>query len=112
MATSQAARCAAPFVQRSAARGLLHHPVGHYPEALVAHSMVSKFGDYLPFYRQADIYRRQGIDLDRTMLANWAGRAAQLLDPIIDHMITSLKRSDHLQMDETTVPVRAMLKSG
>ena len=82
-------------------------PRGLPTEALVAHTMVSKFGDYLPFYRQADIYRRQGIDLDRSMLANWSGRAAQLLDPIIDHMITSLKRSGHLQMDETTVPVLA-----
>ncbi|MDF0603893.1 IS66 family transposase [Psychromarinibacter sp. C21-152] len=82
-------------------------PRGLPTEALVAHSMVSKFGDYLPFYRQADIYRRQGIDLDRSMLANWSGRAAQLLDPIIDHMINMLKRSDHLQMDETTVPVLA-----
>jgi transposase len=69
--------------------------------------MVSKFGDYLPFYRQADIYRRQGIDLDRTMLANWSGRAALLLQPIIDEMIAKLQRSDHLQMDETIVPVLA-----
>ena len=83
-------------------------PRGLPTEALVAHAMVSKFGDNLPFYRQADIYHRQGIDLDRSMLvANWSGRAAQLLDPIIDHMITSLKRSGHLQMDETTVPVLA-----
>jgi transposase len=82
-------------------------PRGLPTEALVAQSMVSKFGDYLPFYRQADIYRRQGIDLDRSMLANWSGRATQLLDPIIDHMITSLERSGHLQMDETTVPVLA-----
>lgn len=82
-------------------------PRGLPTEALVAHSMVSKFGDYLPFYRQADIYRRQGIDLDRTMLANWSGRAALLLQPIIDEMITQLQRSDHLQMDETIVPVLA-----
>jgi len=82
-------------------------PRGLPTEALVAHSMVSKFGDYLPFYRQADIYRRQGVDLDRSMLANWSGRAAQLLDPIIDHMVLLLKRSDRLQMDETNVPVLA-----
>ena len=36
-------------------------PRGLPTEALVAHSMVGKFGDYLPFYRQADIYRRQGL---------------------------------------------------
>ena len=56
----------------------------------MAHSMVSKFGDYLPFYLQADIYRQQGIDLDRTMLANWSGGAALLLQPIIDEMIAQL----------------------
>jgi transposase len=82
-------------------------PRGLPTEALVAHSMVAKFGDYLPFYRQADIYRRQGIDLDRTMLANWSGRAAQLLQPVIDAMIGELRRSDRLQMDETHVPVLA-----
>ena len=65
-------------------------PLGLPTEALVAHSMVSKFGDYLPFYLQADIYRQQGIDLDRTMLANWSGGAALLLQPIIDEMIAQL----------------------
>lgn len=82
-------------------------PRGLPTEALVAHSMVGKFGDYLPFYRQADIYRRQGIELDRTMLAEWSGRAAQVLAPVIDAMGAELRRSDRLQMDETTVPVLA-----
>ena len=72
-------------------------PRGLPTEALVAHCMVAKFGDYLPFYRQADIYRRQGLDLDRTMLAEWSGRAAQLLAPVIDAMTTELRRSDRLQ---------------
>jgi len=94
-------------------------PRGLPTEALVAHCMVAKFGDYLPFYRQADIYRRQdepsratgsspmANDLDRTMLAEWSGRAAQLLAPVIDAMMSELRRSDRLQMDETTVPVLA-----
>lgn len=82
-------------------------PRGLPTEAMVAHCMVAKFGDYLPFYRQADIYRRQGLDLDRTMLANWSGRAAHLLQPVIDAMIAELRRSDRLQMDETYVPVLA-----
>jgi transposase len=82
-------------------------PRGLPTEALVAHGLVAKFGDYLPFYRQADIYRRQGIDLDRTMLAEWSGRAAQLLSPVIDAMMADLRRSDRLQMDETTVPALA-----
>ncbi|WP_407943318.1 IS66 family transposase [Mangrovicoccus ximenensis] len=82
-------------------------PRGLPTEALVAHSMVSKYGDYLPFYRQAGIYRRQGIELDRSMLAAWSGRAAALLAPVIDAMTAELRRSDRLQMDETYLPVLA-----
>jgi transposase len=50
-------------------------PGGLPTEALIAQVIVSKFGDHLPFYRQADIYTRQGITLDRATLGNWAGRA-------------------------------------
>lgn len=95
-------------------------PRGLPTEALIAHVLVAKFGDYLPFYRQSDMYRRQGIDLDRTVLANWAGRAGLMLMPIIDAMIAELAKSDRLfcpsrrlqaiafrAMDETTIPVLA-----
>ena len=82
-------------------------PRGLPTEALVAHTMVAKFGDYLPFYRQADIYRRQGVELDRSVLANWSGRAALMLMPVIDAMIGELQQSDHLFCDETTIPVLA-----
>jgi transposase len=68
---------------------------------------LSKFADHCPFYRQAEIWRRDGIDIDRTMLANGAGRAAFMLSPIIDAMIAELKISDRLFADETTMPVLA-----
>ena len=42
-------------------------PRGLPSEALVAHTMVSKFGDHQPFYRQAASWRREGIDLDRSL---------------------------------------------
>ena len=82
-------------------------PRGLPSEALVAHTLVAKFADHQPFYRQAEAYRREGIDLDRTMLGNWAGRGMQVLAPVIDRMIDHLKASDGLFMDETTVPVLA-----
>src|SRR3546814_4296351 len=61
--------------------------------------------DHLPFYRQADIYARQGIRLDRATLGNWAGRACFHLQPIADHMATRLAAADRIFMDETTAPV-------
>jgi transposase len=45
-------------------------------EALVAHVIVGKYANHLPLYRQAQIYARQGIELDRSTLADWVGRAA------------------------------------
>ena len=42
-------------------------------EATIAHVIVSKYADHLPLYRQAQIYSRQGIDLDRSTLATWVG---------------------------------------
>ena len=41
--------------------------------ALIAHVVVSKFCDSLPLYRQAQIYARQGVSLDRSTLAGWVG---------------------------------------
>jgi transposase len=61
--------------------------------------------DHLPVYRQAEIYARQGIQLDRATLGNWAGRACFHLKPIADHMRAHLAAADRLFMDETTAPV-------
>ena len=59
----------------------------------------------LPLYRQAQIYARQGIKLDRSTLADWTGRAAFLLRPVHQHLLASLRRSPKLFADETTAPV-------
>jgi transposase len=56
-------------------------------------------------YRQAQIYGRQGVDLDRSTLADWVGRAAFELRPIHDALMADLKRSTKLFMDETRAPV-------
>ena len=74
-------------------------------EATVAQVLVSKYADHLPLYRQAQIYARQGIKLDRSTLADWVGRAAFLLQSIHDRLLTSLRASPKLFADETTAPV-------
>ncbi|TWC81423.1 transposase [Rhizobium sp. SJZ105] len=74
-------------------------------EATVAHVLVSKYADHLPLYRQAQIMSRQGIDLDRSTLADWVGRAAYELRPVFAALIADLKRSSKLFMDETRAPV-------
>ena len=61
-------------------------------EALIAQVLVAKYADHLPLYRQAQIYARQGIQLDRSTLADWVGRAAWYLRPLRDHILERLRR--------------------
>jgi transposase len=74
-------------------------------EATVAQVLVSKYADHLPLYRQAQIYARQGVNLDRSTLADWVGRAAFLLRPVHERLLAILKSSTKLFADETTAPV-------
>jgi len=74
-------------------------------EALIAHVLVSKYADHLPLYRQAQIYSRQGIDLDRSTLAHWVGKTAFELKPVFECLLENLKKSTKLHMDETRAPV-------
>jgi hypothetical protein len=74
-------------------------------EATIAQVIVSKYADQLPLYRQAQIYARQGITLDRSTLADWVGRAAWLLTPLHARVLEILKGSTKLFAEETTAPV-------
>ena len=96
-------RCSGAVVQAHAPEHVV--PGGLPTEALIAQVIVSKFGDHLPFYRQGEIYKRQGIALDRATLGNWVGRACFHLKPIIEQMRSHLKAADRIFMDETRAPV-------
>ena len=95
--------CEGGIVQAPARAHLI--PGGMPTEATVAHVIVSKYADHVPLYRQAQIYSRQGIDLDRSTLAGWVGRGAFELTPVYDALLAELKRSSKLFMDETKAPV-------
>lgn len=95
--------CAGTMVQAPAPARLIE---GGLPtEAVVAHVIVAKYADHLPLYRQAQIYARSGLDLDRSTLADWVGRAAWFLRPLHERLLDSLRRSPKLFADETTAPV-------
>jgi transposase len=95
--------CPGTVVQASAPTRLIE---GGLPtETLVAHVIVGKYANHLPLYRQAQIYARQGIDLDRSTLADWVGRAAWFLRPLHERLLEHLRSSTKLFADETTAPV-------
>jgi transposase len=74
-------------------------------DELVAQVLVAKYADHTPLYRQAQIFARQGVTLDRSTLADWVGCAAFLLRPVHGRLLETLKRSTKLFADETTAPV-------
>lgn len=83
-----------------------HLIMGGLPtEATLAHVLVSKYADHLPLYRQSQILARAGLELHRAVLADWVGKAAFHLKPVVDRLADHLKRSGKLFMDETTAPV-------
>jgi transposase len=51
---------------------------------LLAHVLVSKYADHLPLYRQAQIYAREGVQLERSTMAEWVAGCFRLLDPLIE----------------------------
>ena len=63
-------------------------------EALIAQVLRSKHADYLPLYRQAQIYTRQGVELDRSTSADLTGRAGWNLRPRRDHVLEQFQRSE------------------
>ncbi len=85
-------------------------------EGAIAHVLISKYADHCPLYRQAQIYARSGLKLDRSTLAGWVGKAAFHLGPVYDRLKAALKTSSTLGLDETTVrvldPGRGKTKTG
>jgi transposase len=72
---------------------------------LLAHVLVAKFCDHLPLYRQAEIYARDGIDLDRSTLSDWVGQTAALVRPLVEAVAVHVMTAERVHADDTTVPV-------
>jgi hypothetical protein len=75
--------------------------------ATLAHVVVAKFDHHLPLYRQAEMMGSQGVDIDRSTLAGWAGQAAHLLDPIVQRIRDKGLEGSKIHADDTPVKVLA-----
>ena len=72
---------------------------------LLAYVATSKYADALPLYRQSEMFKRIGIDMDRTNLANWMVKCGELVQPLVNLLIDTLQQQPCLHMDETTLQV-------
>jgi transposase len=73
---------------------------------LVAHVLVSRFVDHLPYYRQEDINARSNVHTPRSTLASWSGQGGAALEPLFDVHCEFVLGTDVLHADET--PVRLL----
>jgi len=74
---------------------------------LLAHVLVSKYADHLPLYRQSEIYAREGVELDRSTLADWVGGTSRLFEPLLEALRRHVMSAQKLHADDTPVPVLA-----
>jgi len=72
---------------------------------LLAHVLVAKYADHTPLYRQSAIYAREGVELDRSTLADWVGRATWLLQPLGERLAAHVFAGIKVHADDTPVPV-------
>src|SRR5882672_6007618 len=90
----------APAPSRPIARGLAG-------PGLLAHVLISKYADHLPLYRQSEIYARQGIELERSTLADLVGGTSELVGPLVEALRRYVMAGSKLHADDTPVPVLA-----
>src|SRR5512145_850480 len=82
-------------------------PRGMVDASFLAHIVVAKFCDHLPLYRQAEIYARSGLEIDRSQLAEWLGHVAWLLRPLVELIAKHVMAGRVIHADDTPVDVLA-----
>lgn len=82
-------------------------------DAVVIQTIVSKYCDHMPLYRQAAMLEREaGLEIGRATLDGWVMRVGEVLQPVIAAMRKDLLSASYLQADETTVPVQMQDRRG
>lgn len=102
-----ACKCCQQLVQERVPPAIIEG--GMPASGLVAHTLISRFVDHLPYYRQETINARSGVHTPRSTLAQWCGRGGAALEPIYDVHKRFVLGSQVLHADETPV---AMLDPG
>ena len=91
---------AEPLAERIVEKGLAS-------DAVVINTVVAKYCDHLPLYRQAVMIEREaGVEIGRATLDGWVMRVGELLSPVIAAMRRDLLIASYIQADETPVPVQ------
>jgi transposase len=76
-------------------------------DRVVIDTVVAKYSDHLPLYRQSVILAREtGLAISRATLDGWVMRVGELLVPLSEMMRRELLNGSYIQADETPVDVQ------
>ena len=86
-------------------------PRGFAGPNLLAMILFEKFGQHQPLNRQSERYRREGIDLSVSTLADQVGACTTALQPLHALIERHVLAAERLHGDDTTVPILAKGKT-
>lgn len=86
-------------------------PRGFAGPNLLAMILFDKFGQHQPLNRQSERYRREGIDLSVSTLADQVGACRKALHPLHDLISAHVLSAERLHGDDTIVPILAKGKT-
>jgi transposase len=73
--------------------------------SVLADIIIDKYVNHLPYYRQVQMFKQQGIDIAPATINDWSGGVADLMRPSYYRLRELVLASDYIQSDETTVPI-------
>jgi transposase len=79
---------------------------------LLSSILINKYVDHLPLYRQQQIFKRSGIEIAPSTIDGWVSQLGDLLLPLYNAMINTIKQDRYLQVDETPTRVLDKDKKG
>jgi transposase len=86
-------------------------PRGFAGPNLLAMILFEKFGQHQPLNRQSERYRREGINLSLSTLADQVGACTTVLQPLHALIEAHVLGAERLHGDDTTVPILAKGKA-
>ena len=105
--SSEAGLCGLRSHRASGGTESAHRTWHRWSGAVSSVASVSKYGDHCPPYRQSEIYAREGVELDRSTLADWVGGKSRLLAPLVEALRRHVMAGNKIHGDDTPVPVLA-----
>jgi len=87
-------------------------PKSNAGASMLAHILISKFVDHLPFYRQSQIFKRQKLNIPESTMGGWFSASCRLLEPLYEVLKKKVLSTDYIMADETPIPVQTHEKQG